>query len=48
MLRHDSKYQIVGTGELGIKAMEQDSWERTGETGQADRTGGTEQIGQGR
>ncbi len=48
MLRHDSKDQIVGTGELGIKAMEQDSWERTGETGQADKTGVTEQIGQGR
>jgi hypothetical protein len=48
MLRHDSKDQIVGTGELGIKAMEEDSWEGTGETGQADRTGGTEQIAQGR
>jgi hypothetical protein len=27
--------------------MEQDSWERTGGTGQVDRTGGTGQIGQG-
>jgi hypothetical protein len=43
-----ARTRLWGQGELGIKAMEQDSWERTGETGQADRTGGTEQIGRGR
>jgi hypothetical protein len=48
MLRHDRKDQIMGTGELETKAMEQDNWERTGETGQADRTGGTGQIVLGR
>jgi hypothetical protein len=35
----DSKDQTVGTGELGTRAIEQDSWDRTGRnnrpTGQA-------------
>jgi hypothetical protein len=34
---HDSKDRTVGRGEPGIQAMEQDIWDRTGETGQ-DRT----------
>jgi hypothetical protein len=43
MPRQDSKDQIVRTGELGTRAMEQDSWERTGRIGKLDKTGGTEQ-----
>ncbi len=45
---HDSKERTLGTVELGTKAMEYDIWDRTGGTGQADRTDGTGQIGQGR
>jgi hypothetical protein len=39
---HDSKDQTVGqvemgTGELGTRVMEQDSWDRTGGTGQPEQ-----------
>jgi hypothetical protein len=40
MTGHDSKDRTVGTGELGIRAMEKNSWAWQGVdgTGQADRT----------
>ncbi len=46
MTGHDSKDRTVGTGELGTRAMEKNSWDWQGVdgTGQADRTSGTGQL----